>query len=68
MAILKIKDEKGNWVTVPVVGESIENLEILLQDILETIQKGGTTSNTIEEIEQLIISYFENKTVEEVEV
>ena len=67
MPILKIKDEIGNWVDVPVVSGSIENLEILLQDILEAIRTGGTTSSTIEEIEQLIVSYFENKTVGEVE-
>lgn len=67
MAILKIKDENGKWVAVPVVSGSIEKVEILLQDILEAIQTGGTTSSTIEEIEQLIVSYFENKTVGEVE-
>ena len=67
MPILKIKDENGKWVAVPVVNGSIETLEILLQDILEAIQNGGTTSSTIAEIEQLIVSYFETKTVEEVE-
>lgn len=46
---------------------SVSDLEKVLQDILEAIQKGGTTSNTIAEIEQIIVSYFENKTVEEVE-
>lgn len=67
MPILKIKDENGNWVAVPVVSGSIKELENLLQDILKAIQTGGTTSTTISEIEQLIVSYFENKTVEEVE-
>ena len=67
MPILKIKDENGNWVAVPVVSGSIEKVEILLQDILKAIQTGGATSSTIEEIEQLIVSYFETKTVEEVE-
>lgn len=67
MPILKIKDENGKWVAVPVVNGSIKELEILLQDILKTIQEGGTTSTTIAEIEQLIVSYFENKTVGEVE-
>ena len=67
MPILKIKDEEGNWVAVPVVSGSIENLENLLQDILKAIQTGGTTSTTIAEIEQLIVTYFENKTVGEVE-
>ena len=67
MPILKIKDENGKWVDVPVVSGSIENLENLLQDILKAIQEGGTTSTTIAEIEELIVSYFENKTVGEVE-
>lgn len=48
------------------VGEMVE-LEDVLRDILEAIEKGGTTSNTITEIEQIIVSYFENKTVGEVE-
>ena len=67
MPILKIKDENGNWVAVPVVSGSIKELENLLQDILKAIQEGGTTSTTIEQIEELIVSYFETKTVEEVE-
>ena len=49
------------------VDDSVLDLENLLRDILTTIQKGGTTSETIEDIEQLIVSYFETKTVEEVE-
>ena len=67
MPILKIKDENGKWVAIPVVSGSIEKVENLLQDILKAIQEGGTTSTTIAEIEELIVSYFENKTVEEVE-
>lgn len=100
MAVLKIKDENGNWTSVPAikgepgadgkdgrtpekgtdywteedkaevktfVDESVVDLENVLQDILEAIQTGGPTSSTIEEIEQLIVSYFETKTVEEVE-
>lgn len=47
--------------------DTLNNLQKVLKDILEAIQKGGTTSNTIAEIEQIIVSYFENKTVEEVE-
>jgi hypothetical protein len=46
---------------------SVDGLENILRDILEAIQNGETTSMVIEEIEQLIVSYFENKTVEEVE-
>lgn len=49
------------------VDNSVADLETVLQDILEAIQEGGTTSTTIAEIEQLIVSYFENKTVGEVE-
>lgn len=45
----------------------ISELENTLKEILEAIQNGYVTSNTIEEIEQIIVSYFENKTVEEVE-
>ena len=67
MPVLKIKDENGNWVAVPVVNGSIKELENLLQDILKAIQEGGTTSTTIAEIEELIVSYFENKTAREVE-
>lgn len=47
--------------------ETVQKLEATLQDILEIIQGGDLTSTTVEEIEQLIVSYFENKTVEEVE-
>lgn len=54
-------------VTNGIANISLSNLEKTLQDILEAIQQGGTTSMVIEEIEQIIVSYFENKTVEEVE-
>lgn len=47
--------------------DTLNNLQNVLKDILDAIQNGGTTSNTIAEIEQIIVSYFENKTVEEVE-
>ena len=46
----------------------ISNLEITLRNILTAIQKGDTTANTINEIEQLLVSYFENQTVAEVEL
>lgn len=49
------------------VDNSMADLETVLQNILKAIQEGGTTSSTIEEIEQLIVSYFENKAVGEVE-
>lgn len=45
----------------------LSNLDNVLRNILKAIQQGETTSNTIEEIEQLIVAYLENKTVGEVE-
>lgn len=54
--------------TIPSMIEmGIDDLENLLRDILTAIQSGISTSMIIEEIEQLIVSYFETKTVEEVE-
>lgn len=49
------------------IDNSTIDIENVLKDILETIQSGISASMIIEEIEQLIVSYFENKTVEEVE-
>lgn len=46
---------------------NLNDLDNVLRDILEVIQSGISTSMVIEEIENLIVSYFENKTVEEVE-
>lgn len=46
---------------------NVTELDKVLRDILEAIQTGTSASVIIEEIEQLIVSYFENKTVEEVE-
>lgn len=46
---------------------NLSDLDNVLRDILEVIQSGISTSMIIEEIERLIVSYFENKTVEEVE-
>ena len=48
-------------------GGDVAALETLLRNILSAIQQGGTTSSTISEIEQLIVSYLENTSVEEVE-
>lgn len=56
-----------NPATKKYVDDTTAQLDNVLKDILIAIQEGGTTSNTIEEIEQSIVSYFENKTVEEVE-
>lgn len=46
---------------------NVDELDNVLKDILEAIQNGTSSSMIIEEIEQLIVSYFENKTVGEVE-
>ena len=46
---------------------NVDGLDNVLRDILNAIQSGVSASMTIEEIEQIIVSYFENKTVEEVE-
>lgn len=44
--------------------------EALIKQIIQALQEKtqDNTSTTIEEIEQLLVLYFENKTVEEVEV
>jgi hypothetical protein len=42
-------------------------MEHLLNNILLAIQQGGNPAQTVEEIERLIVEYFETKTVEEVE-
>lgn len=47
--------------------ENWNSLEQVLQDILTIIQGGELSENQVADIEQLIISYFENKTVKEVE-
>lgn len=54
------EEDIENW-------NNVNELENVLQDILEAIQSGVSASMVIEEIEQLIVSYFENKTVGEVE-
>ena len=47
--------------------ENIDSLEGLLRSILYAIQNGEVTTNTIAEIERLLVSYLENIPVEEVE-
>lgn len=73
---IKVRQEQiqidGEVITpyLPIFDELVNDvagLEKILQDILVAIQNGGTTSNTIAEIEQLIVSYLETKTIEEVE-
>lgn len=49
------------------IDSSVSDLEAVLQDILKAIQAGNSASMTIAEIEQLIVSYFETRTAEEVE-
>lgn len=70
-------DGKGSIIDVLVDGKSVVNegvayidlssLEKTLQDILTTIQGGELDELTVSKIEELIVSYFENKTIEEVE-
>lgn len=55
------------YATESYVDDTANELETVLRDILEAIQSGESASIVIEEIEQLLISYFETKTVEEVE-
>jgi hypothetical protein len=50
----------ANW-------NKVENVENVLRDILVAIEEGRTATSTIEEIEQIIVSYFEDITVGEVE-
>lgn len=54
MSVLKIKDKNGKWIRMPYV--------------IKIIQGIVTNENQVADIEKLIVSYFENKTVEEVEV
>ena len=80
MSVLKIKDPKtGEWINVPYVSSGLSPeledyiktevvaLENVLIDILETLQGNEELSVKVEEMEQIIVAYFENKTVEEVE-
>jgi hypothetical protein len=55
------------YATKDYVDDTANELETVLRDILEAIQSGASDSIVIEEIEKLLISYFETKTVEEVE-
>lgn len=54
-------------VTDGIANISLSNLEKTLQDILTIIQGGGLDELTISKIEELIVSYLENKTIKEVE-
>lgn len=65
-----IKDVRVDGVSVVTDGVAnieLSGLEKTLQDILAIIQGGELNENQVSQIEQLIVSYFENKTVEEVE-
>lgn len=74
----EIKQNGGGTITdvqvdgVSVVKDGVANiilsdLEKTLQDILAVIRGGELDELTISKIEELIVSYFENKTIEEVE-
>lgn len=45
----------------------IANLETLLKDIQEKLNSGSVDEITVNEINDMIVEYFENKTVSEVE-
>lgn len=47
--------------------DTISSLEKTLEEILKIIQGGELDDNTVSKIEELIVSYFENKNVEEIE-
>lgn len=49
------------------LNKKVDELEETLKNILTIIQGGELEENQIKDIEQLIVSYFESKTVEEVE-
>jgi hypothetical protein len=83
MSVLKIKDlNTGKWVNVPLVSynTSQSNNEIInyvesrfadldnvLKDILEVLQNEELNSLKTEQIQQIIVSYLEDKKVYEVE-
>lgn len=49
------------------INNKISDIETTLQYILDIIQSGDLDTQTVNEIEQLIVSYLENKTIMEVE-
>lgn len=65
--ITDVKVDGLSVVTNGIANISLSNLEKTLQDILTIIQGGELDELTISKIEELIVSYFENKTIEEVE-
>lgn len=65
--ILDVQVDGKSVVTDGIANISLYALEKTLQDILTIIQGGELDELTISKIEELIVSYFENKTVEEVE-
>lgn len=65
-----IKDVQVDGVSVVsdgIANINLSSLEKTLQDILNIIQGGELDELTVSKIEELIVSYFENKTIEEVE-
>lgn len=62
------ESEKQDFITeAQKVLDGCTELDNVLRDILEAIRTEDVTANTIAEIEQIIVSYLENKTVKEVE-
>ena len=49
------------------VKEAVNLLDEVLRNILTAIQSGNTNAETVSAIEQIIVSYLEAKTIEEVE-
>lgn len=49
------------------INNKISDIETTLQYILDIIQSGNLDNQTVNEIEQLIVSYLENKNITEVE-
>lgn len=59
--------ESENAQSGKAVAEAINTLDNVLRDILTAIQSGSSATETIDAIEQTIVSYLENKTIAEVE-
>jgi hypothetical protein len=61
-------EEYEEWIDIANTKlNQVDKLEEILQCILEVIQGREPDKLTISKIEELIVSYFENKTIEEVE-
>lgn len=65
--VTDVRVDDVSVVTNGVANIRLSDLEKTLQDILTIIQGGQLDKLTVSKIEELIVSYFENKTVEEIE-